>query len=106
MTRADKWHRRNACDRYWAFKDELRLAWGDQDVPHTFHIIFTIPMPQSWSEKKKLRMNGQPHQCRPDVSNLLKSFEDCLMTEDSVLWDIRATKIWGREGSIELRALE
>jgi Holliday junction resolvase RusA-like endonuclease len=106
MTRADKWRRRECCDRYWKYKDELRLAWGNDEVPDSFHVIFIIPMPKNWSKKKRVMMYGKPHQNRPDASNLLKAFEDALMKEDSVLWDIRATKIWGEKGSIEVRSLE
>jgi Holliday junction resolvase RusA-like endonuclease len=65
-----------------------------------------MPMPVGWTEKRKAMFDGKPHQQKPDTSNLLKSFEDCLMDEDSILWDIRSTKLWGRSGSIDVRKLE
>lgn len=105
MTQSDKWRSRPCTERYWRYKDELRQLWGDRELPDTYWAIFTIPMPRSWSEKKKLLMDGKPHQQKPDDSNLLKAFEDALWDEDSVLWDIRSTKLWGYEGSIEIRKL-
>jgi Holliday junction resolvase RusA-like endonuclease len=106
MTRSDKWNQRDCVMRYRSYCDELRLQWGSREVPHTFHVVFIIPMPNSWSEKKRLLFDGQPHQSKPDDSNLLKAFEDALLEEDSVLWDIRSTKLWGRKGLIHVLELE
>jgi Holliday junction resolvase RusA-like endonuclease len=106
MTRSDKWNQRDCVMRYWQFKDRLEALFGDRELPETFHVVFTVPMPASWSEKRKVMFDGKPHQVRPDTSNYLKAFEDCLMEEDSSLWDIRSTKIWGRKGSIQVRILE
>jgi Holliday junction resolvase RusA-like endonuclease len=35
-------------------------------------------MPESWSKKKKERMNLKPHQQTPDADNLFKAFTDTL----------------------------
>lgn len=105
MTQSDRWKQRPCTERYWAFKDRLRSAWGDRVVPDTFHVIFTVAMPISWSRKKRESMRGKPHQSKPDCDNFLKGFADCLLDEDSRLWDIRATKLWGDSGSIEVRNL-
>jgi Holliday junction resolvase RusA-like endonuclease len=106
MSQSDRWRSRPATDRYWIFKDKLKLLWGDRPISETMHLIFVVQMPKSWSSKKCQQMNGKPHQVRPDVSNLLKAFEDSLLHEDSVLWDIRSTKIWGEKGSIIVRKLD
>ncbi|MFA9202101.1 MAG: RusA family crossover junction endodeoxyribonuclease [Candidatus Nanopelagicaceae bacterium] len=106
MTRSDAWKRRSCVVKYWAFKDELVNLWEDRELSDTFHVIFTLPMPVGWSNKKKLATTGLPHQQKPDTDNLLKAFCDCLLREDSHLWDVRATKLWGYKGSIELRELE
>ncbi|MCR4339433.1 MAG: RusA family crossover junction endodeoxyribonuclease, partial [Gemmatimonadaceae bacterium] len=34
---------------------------------------FRLPMPPSWSNKKRLAMIGQPHAQKPDIDNLLKA---------------------------------
>lgn len=68
-------------------------------VPNA-HIIFIIPMPKSWSQKKRDLMNGQPHQQKPDIDNLTKSLLDALFDDDSHIWDIRTSKVWGEMGQI------
>src|SRR6266849_3945607 len=57
-------------------------------------IKFHLPVPPSWSKKKKFRMNFQPHQSRPDASNLHKAFEDSLKEQDMKVWDYHVTKFW------------
>lgn len=105
MTRSDVWKQRDCVVRYWAFKDELKLLWGDRDLPDTFWAVFTMPMPISWSKKKKLEMHGSHHTDKPDADNLGKGFMDALWDDDSGIWDVRFTKIWGAEGSIEIKQL-
>ncbi len=102
MTQSDKWKKRPAVVKYWSFVDEVQhrcveLHAGDS-------IIFTMPMPKSWSAKKKREMVGTPHLFRPDLSNLLKALEDAVHQEDSMLWwykDIK--KVWGVTGTIEVK---
>jgi Endodeoxyribonuclease RusA len=105
MTRSDAWARRPAVLRYWAFKDELVALWGDDDLPEQIGLIFIMPMPDGWSEKKKCLMDGKPHQAKPDADNCLKAFIDCLADNDAYIWDMRATKYWGRTGSITISNL-
>lgn len=45
-------------------------------------VTFFIPVPKSWSKKKKKLHHGQFHQSKPDLSNLLKAWEDALLVED------------------------
>lgn len=101
MTRSDRWKERPVTTRYWQFKDALKLAYPHQ-LPPRFAITFHIPMPKSWSNKKKESMFGQPHQQRPDIDNILKSVMDSLCEDDSYIYDIRMTKKWAVLGSIEL----
>jgi Holliday junction resolvase RusA-like endonuclease len=105
MTQSDRWRSRPATDRYWAFKDNLRALWGDRPVPEVMHLVFVVPMPQSWSKKKRSQMTGKPHQTKPDVDNFLKSILDSLLDNDAHVWDIRATKVWGESGSILVREI-
>lgn len=100
MTAGDRWKKRPIVEKYWKFKDELRFLCPCFVLPGSFQVEFTFPMPSSWSQKKRDEHEGQPHQSRPDLDNLLKALNDCLMDEDSHIWDVRATKIWGQEGSI------
>lgn len=99
MTRADAWKKRPAVLRYWTFCDELRLK-HKKKVPDSLALIFYLPMPKSWSAKKKLSMEGKPHQGKPDIDNLQKSFLDALCEDDSYVYRIRAEKYWANRGSI------
>lgn len=105
MVRSDKWKKRTITDSYWAFKTELKLKAnlaGLKTLPdEIMSITFVVPMPGSWSDKKKAKYHGMPHTQRPDLDNFLKSFFDCMCSEDSHIWHIkRLTKIWGRKGQL------
>jgi len=99
MTRADKWKQRPAVMKYRAYKDEIRLR-GVSVPEASAHITFVIPMPASWSKKKRQSMNGMPHRQRPDIDNLHKGLLDALFTEDCQVWDHWITKVWGEHGAI------
>jgi Holliday junction resolvase RusA-like endonuclease len=65
-------------------------------------IIFYLPMPKSWSKKKRTEMNGTYHDQKPDVDNLAKAFMDAFGSEDKHVAILHAEKYWAEEGSIEL----
>lgn len=70
-------------------------------LKETVKVKFVLPMPESWSGKKKERTNGLPHQSKPDLDNLLKFIMDALLPEsDQLVHTIEATKVWGHEGKI------
>ena len=104
MTRRDKWlHPPRPCvARYRAFCTEILLR-GVHLPTFGAAVTFYIPMPQSWSKKKKKAMDGQPHQQTPDLDNLLKALSDACYQDDSVIWHYSAiSKRWGKEGRIEI----
>ena len=102
MTRADKWKKRPEVMRYRAFCDEVRLR-GVVLPESGAHITFVLPMPASWSKKKRQQHNGQPHQAKPDCDNMLKALMDALYEDDAHIWDCRITKVWGEFGQIIIR---
>jgi Holliday junction resolvase RusA-like endonuclease len=105
MTQRDKWAKRPAVTKYWQFKDKLKeqaVKLGFEMPEANYHMTFQIPMPESWSKKKKEQMNGKPHQQKPDKDNIEKAFTDALCKDDSYIWDGRTTKIWGYTGKIEV----
>lgn len=105
MTRSDKWKNRSCVQRYYAFKDEVRLR--KVTLPECcYHIIFVMPMPQSWSKKKKAEMSGKPHQQKPDKDNLEKALLDAIFEDDCRIWDGRVSKVWGETGKIIIKELE
>lgn len=88
--------------RYRAFCDDLRAR--NCTFPESgSHVIFHMPMPVSWSKKKRAEMLGQPHRQKPDRDNLEKALMDAVYENDESVWDMRTTKIWSDIGCIEIR---
>lgn len=102
MTRSDRWKKRKCVLKYFAFKDNLRrLASKAFYYPKDeIDITFYIKMPDSWSKKKKERMNGSPHDSKPDIDNMLKCVMDSLIERDQSVYKIKAEKYWSYEGKI------
>jgi|TARA_B100000902_G_C26557422_1_gene550212 Holliday junction resolvase RusA-like endonuclease len=103
MTKADTWKKRPIVLKYWEYKDSIK-NWAFQNnfrLGNEIYCIFHIPMPKSWSLKKKQQMNYQDHQQRPDIDNLLKGLMDALLEEDSHIHTVYARKIWSEQGCIE-----
>jgi len=100
MTQRDKWAKRPATEKYWAFKEECEIH--HVELPEAgASIEFIIPMPKSWSRKKRAQKDGTAHQSRPDLSNMLKALEDAVHPEDSHIWHYnRLFKVWGEQGAI------
>jgi len=101
QTQSDKWKKRPCVMRYRAFADECRLKKVNiHDMGDT--VTFWMPMPKSWSKKKKEEMDQTPHQQRPDIDNLTKALLDALFKEDCTVWSICTHKIWAYKGAIEI----
>lgn len=102
MTRSDVWKHRPIVDRYYAFKDHLKMLCNLQhfELGDKFRVEFYIRMPDSWSKSKREGMLNKPHQQKPDLDNLVKSVNDCLVINDEVIYYIEASKVWWEEGKI------
>lgn len=113
MSQSDKWktnpnhqdpkkRQREVVTKYFAFKDNLR--WQAKQMNYEFKnyldIVFIVPIPNSFSEKKKERLNGTPVKTKPDIDNYVKAFMDSLKSEDGDVWFIKAIKVYGFKGSI------
>lgn len=105
---SDKWSKRTEATKYYVYKEALQiLALKNKFVPHNkMTLLFVMPIPPSWSKKKKEEMELQPHMQRPDWDNLAKAFQDALLKEDSHIWDVHVQKIWGTKGKIIARVYE
>ncbi len=58
-------------------------------------IRYYIPVPKSWSEKKKKLYHGSLHQSQPDIDNLVKATFDSLVCEDKFVGHIGSiSKQW------------
>lgn len=105
QSRSDRWKQRPAVMRYRAFCDDARLC--KIHLPESgAHVTFVLPMPASWSKKKRAELNGRPHQQKPDVDNLTKSLLDALFKDDAHIWDVRVSKLWGETGRIIIEELK
>lgn len=102
MTQRDKWAKRPCVMRYFTFRDEVKKL-GVNVNESGDAIVFVMPMPNSWSKAKKKSYDGSPHQQKPDSDNLLKSLLDAIFKDDSHVWDVRISKIWGIKGQIVIK---
>jgi Holliday junction resolvase RusA-like endonuclease len=105
MTQSDKWKKRTATDKYWAYKDALILMANKQGLhglpTEIAGIHFYIEMPKTWSKKKRSEMVSQFHTEKPDLDNLLKGLQDALCTKDEHIASIQGLyKFWAEKGEI------
>ena len=102
MTQKDKWAKRDCVMNYWSYCDKLRKQTSRKNfvLSGNYHIDFYLPMPKSWSKKRKQMMKGQPHLQRPDLDNLIKGINDTLLKEDKIVYQFLAGKWWGEDGKI------
>lgn len=105
MTQRDKWKGRPIVLRYFRYRDKIREL-GIEIPDNRSHVIFVIPMPKSWSNKKKYAFNASAHRgsldkaVKNDLDKILRGFFDAMFDEDSHIWDVRISKIWGYIGRI------
>jgi Holliday junction resolvase RusA-like endonuclease len=106
MNRADRWRKRPVVLEYFQFKDRLREQAKELkfELGKTFNAVYFLPMPESWSNKKKEKMNGSIHESKPDTDNITKGIKDALRENDSDIWWEKAEKRWAFKGSILIYA--
>lgn len=87
MTRRDKRPPARPCvQRYWNFKaDILSQAPKLPKRPYKLNFTAYLPIPNSWSKKKKEVYAGNIHQQTPDLDNILKALGDSLFDEDKTI---------------------
>lgn len=73
-------------------------------------IVFIMPIPASWSKKKRWDALEKPHISTPDLDNLIKGCTDALnkvvWLDDKQIVSVDATKAYGFEPRIELYVSE
>lgn len=104
MTQRDKWSKRSAVLKYWAYKDFLIFEAKRQgyELNNALQAEYFIEMPNSWSKKKKSEMYLKPHQNKPDIDNIDKGVMDALLKDDSAVYKSHTSKYWAYEGAIIL----
>lgn len=113
MTYSDKWktnpnhsnpkyRQRKAVTDYFHFKNEM--AWQAKQMKYEMKnyldALYCVPMPNSWTKKKKEQMNGLPCLSKPDLDNITKAVKDSLKKDDSDVWFEKAEKRWSYFGAI------
>lgn len=61
-----------------------------------------MPLPRSWSQKKRREMQFAPHQQKPDIDNFIKALLDACLEDDAHVWSITASKLWAADGAIAI----
>lgn len=115
MTQSDRWktnpnhadprrRQRKSVSQYFSFKNLMVLQSKEMnfELDEYLDAVYFIPMPNSWSNKKKEQMNGMPCKSKPDTDNITKAVKDALLKDDSEIWWERAEKRWAYKGSIIL----
>lgn len=103
MTRRDTWANENvrpAVQKWRLFATQVKhlgVTVEDGDA-----LTFVIPMPESWSAKKKAAHAGKPHRSKPDLDNLIGGLFDAAMPggDQHVAELGPCLKMWGYEGEI------
>lgn len=102
MTRKSTWKHRDYHKYMQLIQEKVKES---KLVPgEALCLTFRIPMPKSWSKKKRVEHKYNPHKQRPDIDNLVKAVLDALFYKkkggDSRVWEIVAMKVWAEEGEI------
>lgn len=96
MTQRDKWKKRPCVMRYreWADRARLSAPEGMTQDPTDVNWTAYLPMPKSWSEKKREAMMGQLHRQKPDSDNISKALFDALFKSDCGIATGSFRKCW------------
>lgn len=67
-----------------------------------FHVVFLLEIPRSFSDVRRTKMIGRPHQQTPDKDNLEKALIDAVYrgTNDAFVWNTASTKLWASRPGI------
>lgn len=99
QTQRDKWMKRPCVMRYREYGDRLRSFINLHDMyVGKITAKYYLPMPNSWSEKRRQIMAGRPHRVKPDGDNLIKATQDALLKNDSMIWACYYEKRWCSKG--------
>lgn len=109
MTRQDRWKKRPATDRYWAWANAIKEAVGNS-IPEAASVAllnwtayFEPPTSKSWPKKRRIAAIGTLHRAKPDRDNIDKAVLDCLWPDgDSAIAAGTIRKFWDWTPRIEI----
>lgn len=115
MTNRGKFVKGNA-QRYLSYKKQIawQLSAQHKGQPITtacrVNIIFCMPIPASYSKKKKAELPGRPHDKKPDIDNLIKGAFDAangiIWADDNRVIEVKALKVYAEQPGIILEVTE
>lgn len=96
MTNRDRWAKRPAVQRYWAWKANAKACApeGMTDAPLIVSWTAYLPIPKSWSKKKQEAHGGTMHRSKPDRDNIDKGVLDALFESDACVAAGTIVKRW------------
>jgi Holliday junction resolvase RusA-like endonuclease len=101
--------------RYFAYKQQIALSVKQHiktpsERPILADITFYMPIPNSWSQIKKERMNGAVHKSKPDIDNLIKGLFDSLnkivWKDDNLVYEVHSKKVYSFNPGIGMEIWE
>ncbi|MCU9958795.1 MULTISPECIES: RusA family crossover junction endodeoxyribonuclease [Bacillus subtilis group] len=115
MTGRGKFVNKNA-QRYLAYKDFIKLHAQKQmkgqqlyTGPTVVKVLFSMPIPKSWSKKKQQEAISTVHIKKPDIDNLVKGVFDALNKtawhDDNQVFMVIGAKVYGKEPGIEVQIM-
>lgn len=76
------------------------------DFPMKAQFTYHMPIPKSYSKKKRAFLIGKIHTISPDLSNLIKftedTFNNVIWKDEALLTDIHAKKVYGKFPKTEI----
>lgn len=107
MVRADKWRKRPATDKYWAWGNAIKAAVSGYipvaETVASLNWTAYFEPPASWSQKRRVAAIGMRHRSKPDRDNIDKAVLDCLWPEgDSAIADGTIRKRWDWAARLEI----
>ena len=101
MTRSDRWKKRPVVTNYFNFKDNLRkyALINNFEISPILNLLFLMPIPESYSNKKKDKLEYTPHDKKPDGDNLRKAFQDAFnskLFDDGAIWYGNTIKLYSK----------
>jgi Holliday junction resolvase RusA-like endonuclease len=96
----------------WEAARQMRVQSAERalESPVFVNMRFHMPMPKSWSEKRKKEQFGKPMGSKPDIDNLMKWSLDVLngiaYVDDRLVSSTYSEKVWDYEGKVDISIQE
>ena len=101
--------------KYAAYKEHIgfmarQIIKQPTTAPILATVTFYMPIPNSWSQKKKERHEGAIHTSKPDIDNLVKGLFDSLnkiaWKDDAQVYEVHSRKLYSKTPGIEFELVE